>query len=105
MVAARLTIDFLRKQKDPGVFMHEPPAANGTDPSTGLLHKEKEKMITDLISALPAGDRLLIELSFRQELSAEDIAVMLGTTANAVYTRRSRLVAKLKEAMKQAELL
>jgi len=105
LVATRLTIDFLRKEKKPDVLMNEPAPVSPTDLSVGLIHKQEEKLIAELIAKLPAGDRLLIELSFAQELPAEDIAIILGTSVNAVYTRKSRVVTKLRDEIKQAELL
>lgn len=105
MVATRLTIDFLRKTKNYTVGAIEPAPVNAADPSGELIRKEKEKLMAQLIRTLPAADRLLIDLSFREELAPEDIAVILGTSINAVYTRKSRILAKLKEAIKQVELL
>jgi len=103
MVATRLTIDFLRKGKTLGVVANELAPMNATDPSAGLVREEKRKFMTEMIAALPAGDRLLIELSFKKELPAEDIAVILGISVNAFYTRKSRVVAKLRQAIGQAE--
>ena len=100
MVGTRLTIDFLRKQKQLDVLTTEATAESSSDPYTGLIDKEQERLLAEALSALPAGDRLLIELSFK-ELAAEDIAAILGTSVNAVYTRKSRIVVKLRETIRQ----
>lgn len=100
MVGTRLTIDFLRKQQHLEVASEAAPEGS-TDAYAGVINKEQERLLVEALSALPAGDRLLIELCFK-ELPAEDIAVILGTSVNAVYTRKSRIVAKLRETIRQA---
>jgi RNA polymerase sigma factor (sigma-70 family) len=73
-----------------------------TQPPDSLLAKEEERRLSCVIKQLSPRERLFVELCFRQGVSAEDIAGILKISVNAVYTQKSRLVAKLREFLKQS---
>jgi RNA polymerase sigma factor (sigma-70 family) len=51
---------------------------------------------------LPARERILIKLFFYRNLSASDVASMLHLSVGAVYTQKSRILAKLRETLEKA---
>jgi RNA polymerase sigma factor (sigma-70 family) len=99
-VAARLTIDFLRKLPAPASEFPEAANFDDPDPSELLISEEQEKLFADAVQSLSARDRILIELSFREGLPPEEIAAILKTTVGAVYTQKSRILDKLREFLK-----
>ena len=101
LVTVRLTIDFLRRDKSPPsdlVMEFDSP----TEPPDSLLAKEEERRLSCAIEQLSPRERLFVELCFRQGASAEDIAGILKISVNAVYTQKSRLLAKLRECLKSS---
>jgi RNA polymerase sigma factor (sigma-70 family) len=99
VVASRLTIDHLRKQATPTVEVTDTFASDQPDAPGSLIDFEEQKSLTVAIKSLSAKERLLVDLHFHQGLSAEEVASILKISAGALYTQKSRLVAKLREAL------
>ena len=94
MIPARRTIDHLRKLNRP---------ANSREES---LHKEESdsetienqlRALHSALSELPPRDRIIVDLCFRQNLSAQDVAATFYLSVGAVYTQN---LAKLRGALK-----
>jgi RNA polymerase sigma factor (sigma-70 family) len=100
VVAARETIDFLRKRRLPSVEIPDGLARNDPDLSESLIDEEQERLLNQAIQTLPPRDRILIDLVYRQSLPPEEIAAILKISVNAVYTQKSRILARLREALK-----
>jgi RNA polymerase sigma factor (sigma-70 family) len=101
LVTVRLTIDFLRRNKSTPsdlVMDFDSP----TEPPDSLLANEEERRLSCAIAQLSPRERLFVELCFRQGASPEDIAGILKISVNAVYTQKSRLLAKLRECLKSS---
>ena len=63
------------------------------------------KLLAKALPMLQPRERILIDLFFRQNLSAQDVASILHTSAGAVYTQKSRVLAKLREALEKLDTL
>ena len=100
VVAARLTIDFLRKQDSFSV-----EATNEYedihDPNETAALELKEEVLFRAIEALPPRDRFFVTLCFRRALPPQDIAAILKISATAVYTQKSRILGKLRELLEE----
>jgi RNA polymerase sigma factor (sigma-70 family) len=101
VVAARLTIDHLRKPPTPSVevtdaFESDQPAAAET-----LIEQEEQKSLSQALETLSPRDRLMVQLSYHQALAPEEIAAILKISVGAFYTQKSRLLARLREILKQ----
>ena len=104
LVAARLVVDFLRRQPT-HVETTEAVAGDSRDPLDPLVTEVQEKLLAQALQALSPRDRILIDLSFCQGLLPEDIAAILKTSVGAVYTQKSRILAKLKETLEKTRSL
>ena len=99
IVAARLAIDFLRKQNPSTVDMLDSLAADQPNAPDTLIGQEQEKLLTHALAGLSERDRLIIELSYRRSLSPREIASVLNISIGAFYTQKSRVLDKLREIL------
>ena len=99
LVCARLTIDFLRRQRSTQAELAQDVFEDreATDP---LISEEEERRLSQAIQALPPRDRILIELCFHRNLSPQDIAGLLKISVNAVYTQKSRVLDKMRQKLR-----
>jgi RNA polymerase sigma factor (sigma-70 family) len=125
VVARRLCLDFHRKRygraRDVGPESREVRAArrrlvdlvgdevdpaeltrSGTDPAVELQASERGAVLEATISALPASDRLLLTLRFEDDLSAREIAQVMGfATPFHVYRRLNALLAEMRNVLRR----
>jgi RNA polymerase sigma factor (sigma-70 family) len=97
MITVRMTIDHLRKER-PLTSMEEltiEPTQAG-DQET-IIDEESTGDLRELLEELPAKDKLLIELSFMRELPPEEVARTLHISVGAFYTRKNRVIDKLRK--------
>lgn len=99
VVAARLTIDSLRKHKPSEFELTEALSADFSDPSITFFQEELYASLSKALQTLTPRDRLLLDLYYRQGLPPQEIAAVLETSNNAVYTQKSRILVKLREAL------
>ncbi|MBS3921173.1 MAG: sigma-70 family RNA polymerase sigma factor [Deltaproteobacteria bacterium] len=87
-VAYHATIDRIRKQRvDP---QEDNVTTDESDPLNRILVKE-------LMSNLTPGEYLLISLHFLEEWSLQEIAELFGKDIGAIYTMKTRALAKLRK--------
>ena len=105
MIAARRTIDHLRKSK----FQAEPfnkPLENLSDETPEQSYdREQLQLLGKAVEDLPPQEKILIDLFFREGLSAKDVAAVLRLSVGAVYTQKSRVLAKLRERLRKASMM
>ncbi|MBI3060068.1 MAG: sigma-70 family RNA polymerase sigma factor [Deltaproteobacteria bacterium] len=101
VIAARLTIDFLRKQGPPAVEATDALPLDQPDPSNSLIDQEQERLVSQVLETLPLRNRLFIDLYFRQSLPPEEIASILRVSVSAVYTQKSRILDKVREILRK----
>ena len=106
LIAARTTIDYLRKQKhtrsldqenDDNVKMAD-QIPNGNplaDESIEVI--EEKKSLETLIKALKPREQFFIQLYIVQELSVPEIAKLMRITPNNVYQMKNRVIGKMKK--------
>ena len=103
VVVARLTIDFLRRQPPPSGEVPDGLARDDPDPAESLINEEQERLLNETLQTLSPRDCIFLDLCYRQILPAEEIAAILKTSVSAVYTQKSRVLAKLRETLKKPE--
>ncbi len=108
VIAVRSTIDHLRKKKDMVSLSDDEPryaAEKKTDPTETpvqlLESREERELLKELIDDLAPKDRLFIRLFYYDEVPPAEIAKILKTTPNAVYSRGNYLREKLRDALKK----
>ena len=99
VVAARLTIDYLRRQRPPDAEVTDAIASAQPDAPSALAAQEEERSLAAALESLSARDRLVIELAYRCSLSAQEGAAILKTTVGAFSTQKSRVLDKLREIL------
>lgn len=102
VVASRLTIDFLRRQPPRSGEVPDGLARDDPDPAEPLINKEQERLLNKTLQTLSPRDRILLDLCYRQELPAEEIAAILKTSVSAVYTQKSRILEKMRGTMRKS---
>jgi RNA polymerase sigma factor (sigma-70 family) len=105
LLAARLTIDFLRKEAPALDEVASAMSRHSPDPAEPLTNEEQERLLNQAIQTLSPRDRILLDLCYRQALASEQIAALLKTSVNAVYAQRSRLLEKIREVLRRSEAL
>jgi len=115
IITIRKTLDALRKRRShlsidddrdgsPSIQLTD----GGPDPLEAMMLKsraQRRAQLTELTEGLSESDRLLLELIYVQKLSATAIAAALRIKKGAVYTRKTRLIGRLRKAAEQRGLV
>jgi len=99
LVAARLTIDFLRKGEPTYGKVTENIPSSQPNPPGGLVEPQTEDLLLQAVQSLSPRDRFFVDLCFRQSLTPQDVAGICRISVPAVYTHKSRILAKLRESL------
>ena len=112
VVAVRLTIDFLRRERRLLSLDDETPAMNearralrsdSPDPEEVLQGSEMLARLEDAMGRLGPKDRLLMEVHVLRGVPLQDVATLLGVSPNAAYVRKSRVLDRLRQALMESE--
>jgi RNA polymerase sigma factor (sigma-70 family) len=99
MIAARRTIDHLRKSNFAAELLEEPLETTLAKTPERPSEHEQLQLLAKAVENLPPHEKILIDLFFREGLSAKDVASILRLSIGAVYTQKSRILAKLRETL------
>jgi RNA polymerase sigma-70 factor, ECF subfamily len=105
LLTVRLTIDFLRKQAPTSGEVAGAMSRDSPDPAEPLINEEQERLLIQAIQSLSARDRILLDLCYRQALASEEVAQLLKTSVNAIYTQKSRVLEKIREVLRRSGAL
>ncbi|MEU8047138.1 sigma-70 family RNA polymerase sigma factor [Micromonospora echinofusca] len=75
------------------------PAADFADPGTGVNAEQVRDLVHTAVAALNPGDREVVHLAIRHDLSSADIGTALGVPANHAHARLSRARSQLERAL------
>ncbi|MBM4261565.1 MAG: sigma-70 family RNA polymerase sigma factor [Deltaproteobacteria bacterium] len=100
-VAARLTIDSLRKPKERLVEIPDNLPADRPNIDDTLAQRQQEQRLSEAIQELSDRDKLLVDLHYRKGLDPREIAAILHTSEAAVYTQKSRLIGRLRDILEK----
>jgi RNA polymerase sigma-70 factor (ECF subfamily) len=105
VVTIRLTIDYLRKdknhlnvksgQEDSDIWDLIPD--NRYQADTLVEKKQAGEKLKKSVDALSARDKMLYELTYNKGFSPEETAAAMGMSVAAVYTQKHRIIAKIKK--------
>ena len=105
VIATRRTIDFLTGQETSTARAVENAPSDLSDPPGSMIDQERNKLLSQVLETLPPRDRLFIQLYFQRSLPPKEVASVLRVSVSAVYTQKSRLLDKLREALNKAGVL
>ena len=114
VIAIRRTIDSLRKRRkqvsldDDANERHSELIDGEADPLDQLIDKEqsaRRAQLSELTEQLSSTDRLLLEMIYIRKLGADEIAATLRIKKGAVYTRKTRLIQRLRSHAETAGLV
>jgi len=111
VVTVRKTIDHMRRQRTRPRTMAFPDDAsiaetiadNAENIEQALMHAQKNESLARSINSLTSGDRQVYDLLYQRGLTPEAAARDMGTSSAAIYTRKHRLIEKLKKSMEKAQ--
>jgi len=69
--------------------------ASADDPLAALVSGERQEIVRQALERLQGEERQLLEMTYRDELSAEEIGRRVGATPGAVRVRRHRALRRL----------
>lgn len=100
-IANTTTLSYLRKKKNPIVWMEEMPENIAyTNTASHLLeNKTQKQLLQDAIQQLTPIDAQIISLFYMNECSLDDIARILGQDINNVKVKLFRARQKLKDIL------
>jgi len=78
-------------------------ASGGTSPSMRLVRQEMLDRVHKALERLSANDREVLVLRHLEQLSTEQVAVVLGISATAARTRHFRAVRRLHDMLHEDE--
>jgi RNA polymerase sigma-70 factor, ECF subfamily len=105
LLTVRLTIDFLRKQAPTSGEVAGVTSRHSPDPAEPFINEQQERLVNEAIQSLSPRERILLDLCYRQALASEEVAQLLKTSVNAIYTQKSRVLEKIREALRRAGAL
>lgn len=89
VVASRQTIDFLRKQPAPPMEITDTSSSDQSDTLVARNEQEREQSLTQVLKTLIPRESLIIDLTFRRRLPAEEIASILRSPSAPFIPRRA----------------
>lgn len=75
------------------------PAAEEPDPETAVRTAQAGELVRAAVASLGRGDRTVLELALRHQLSAVDVGAALGIATNHAHARLSRARAHFERAL------
>lgn len=115
VITIRRTVDALRKRRHQLRLDAEDEAGltpqlvdGGPDALEQLLERAddvRRGQLAALAGSLSERDRLLLHLLYTEKLSVDATAAVLRLKRGALYTRKTRLIQRLREAARKAGLL
>lgn len=110
-IAARATIDHVRRRKrsamlsldqqadygqDSGSSLAETLASeDAPDPADELVREERKQQVREAVASLPVKQRATLVLAYYQQLSYREVADVMGCSLGTVKTQMSRALATL----------
>lgn len=107
VVAGRMAIDRIRRDKNhlmddlsgDSVTQLEKLADPAPSAGRALIDMETDRQLKGELERLQTRDRLIYELLFVRECSADEASEILGISAGLVYSRKHRIIRKMKKLL------
>ena len=83
-------------ETDEEIYIKEKVANGNPLPGKLIELKEEKKIFEQIKESLTSKERLFVELYYSRELSPDETARIMNTTANNVYQLKNRVREKMK---------
>ena len=101
-VTHNLIVDFYRRQPDQEVVpLENTPLSDPDTSETTLLEREKASQMRVAMWRLPSSQQQVIALRFLEELSNNEVALVMGKTVGAVKALQHRALAALRRILEE----
>lgn len=106
LIAVRTTLNVIRKRGYDGIADQRKAVsfedmvelqANDPGPWQHLAQKERHRLLSSAMNALPPRERLFVRLHIEKGMSVPDVAEAMQLTVNNAHTVKHRVVKRLKE--------
>jgi len=105
MITVCMIVDHLRKNKPAASIDDLPDEPFQTGNQAVVIDRESLNHLRELLEELSVKDKLLVELSYIRELPAEEVARILHISVGAFYTRKNRIIEKLRKKAAEKNIL
>ncbi len=116
VVTARIVIDQLRRKKQSFISIYEPTASGEEWGNSRLVSKaprpdsqmEEQAVIAFIrkeVGQMSTKDQLIMKLLYEDGLSIKNVSKIVGLNPGTLYTRLSRIKAKIREGAKKEKIL
>ena len=105
LITVQLTINYIKRQR-PTISIDDlsiEPSQVGKQEL--IIDEETKQYLADSLEELSEDDKFLIELSYIRELPPETVSQMLRISVGAFYTRKNRIITKLKKIVEEGNIL
>jgi RNA polymerase sigma factor (sigma-70 family) len=73
----------------------------GTSPTGAVARRQEAQLLELALQSIPIDQQIALELTYWQDLSAPEVAGVLGVSENTVYSRLRRAKGHLRDALEQ----
>lgn len=111
VIASRMTIDHMRRDKN-RLILQSPEEgrdildilpSGGNTPTECIEEQQKSRDFEKAREYLSARDRMVYDLLYIREEPPEEVARALGVSVSSVYSRKHRIIKKLKKHFEEMQ--
>ena len=114
VITTNTTINFIKRDKTP-LSLNEPldeersiiDTISANQPSVIDMLEENENtaLLKEIIDELKPSDKLFLRYCYGDDLPPEEIAQIMNISVSAVYSKKSRVIDRLKKIVREKDLL
>ncbi len=115
IIATNAVLNFIKKGSKTHISFEDTPDENKaltytiSDPQPSVIEQiaesEQVALLGELMEGLKSNDRLFLKYYYEEELPPEEIAEIMNITVSAIYSKKSRIIDKLKKIAKKKKIL
>jgi RNA polymerase sigma-70 factor (ECF subfamily) len=114
VITTNTTLNFIKRNKT-SISLDDPLGEERSlrdtisDPQPSVIKQmeesEQSEILREIMDGLGSDDKLFLKYYYEEELSPEEIAGIMNLSAGAIYSKKSRIIEKLKKIAKKKNLL
>lgn len=114
VIATNTTLNYIKRNKT-SISLDDPLDEDRSlrdtisDPQPSVIKQmeesEQSEILREIMDGLGSDDKLFLGYYYEEELSPEEIAGIMNLSVSAIYSKKSRIIEKLKKIAKKKNLL